>query len=247
MANIDDYNSLKPALEALPKEEINSPNMPVDTAIQEAKNTNYWGNIDRESLAPSGLDLSLIDSLLLRTRALQHCQSVWMQEYDATADVEKQWKELSTLAYALRDELIHFSRFAFRNNPELIKQVKRIAEGSGSADMIQDLNDLSLLGKAHLEDLTAVGLVATKLDTAETYAETLGVLLAEVNGVRAINNKPGKEMRDRAFTYLKQAVDTIRESGQFVFWKDEIKARNYASAYLRENRHRAKANADTAQ
>jgi len=98
------------------------------------------------------------------------------------------------------------------------------------------------LGKTNLDDLAGVGLEDSKLDTVETYAETLGVLLAEVNGVRYSNNNPTKEMRDRAFTHLKQANDAIRKTGQFVFWKDGEKARNYACAYFRDSRSRTKAN-----
>jgi hypothetical protein len=234
MAHIDDFNSLKPQLEAIIKEKVHNPNMPVNTSIQEAEDTYYWSNIDREKLATAGLDLAIIDSILARTGALQYSQSAWMQEYDNKAEAEKQWKELSPLAFALRDELIHFSRFAYRDNPKLIKQVRRIAEGHTNADMIQDLSDIALLGKTNAEALTTVGLDLTKLDTAETYAESLGELLSEVNGARSTNSKPTKDMRDRAFTYLKQGIDAIRSTGQFVFWKDEEKASHYASAYHRK-------------
>ncbi|WP_372641024.1 hypothetical protein [Ancylomarina sp.] len=234
MANIDDFNSLKALFLAIKNEDVQNPNMPVNTSIQEAEDTYYWSNIHREKLATAGLDLAIIDSILARTGALQYSQSAWMQEYDNKAEAEKQWKELSPLAFALRDELVHFSRFAYRDNPALIKQVQRIAEGHTNADMIQDLSDLALLGKANPEGLTTVGLDLTKLDTAETYAESLGVLLSEVNGARSTNSKPTKDMRDRAFTYLKQGVDTIRATGQFVFWKDEEKAKHYASAYHRK-------------
>ncbi|MBI9060308.1 MAG: hypothetical protein JEZ01_21250 [Labilibaculum sp.] len=244
MANIDDFNNLKPELEAIKKEDIQNPNMPVDTAIQEAEDTYYWSNIDREKLATAGLDLAIIDSILARTAALQYCQSAWMKEYDNKAEAEKQWKELSPLAFALRDELVHFCRFAYRNNPALIKQVKRIAEGHTNADMIQDLSDLALLGKTNPEGLTTVGLDLTKLDTAENYAESLGLLLAKVNGSRSTNSKPAKDMRDRAFTYLKQGVDAIRATGQFVFWKDEEKAKHYASAYFRDSRSKNKVDAE---
>lgn len=235
MSNIDDFNNVKPDLEKIKEENVHNPNMPVNTSIQEAENTYYWSNIDREKLAAAGLDLAIIDSILRRTAALQYSQSTWMQEYDNKADAEKQWKELSPLAFTLCDELLHFFRFAYRNKPTLIKQVKRITEGYTNADMIQDLSDLSQLGKANPEDLTTVGLDLTKLDTAETYAESLGTLLAEVNGTHSINNKPTKDMRDRAFTYLKQGIDAIKATGQFVFWKDEEKAKHYASAYHRKD------------
>jgi len=60
-------------------------NMPVNISIQEAEDTYQWSNIDRDKLATAGLNLGLIDSLLIRTEALQHYQSVWMQEYDKKA------------------------------------------------------------------------------------------------------------------------------------------------------------------
>lgn len=247
MANIDDFNSLKPELEAIREEDVQNPNMPVDTSIQEAEDSYYWSNIDRDKLAKAGLDLTLIDSILTRTGALQYCQSTWMQEYDKKAEAEKQWKELSPLAFTLRDELLHFARFAYRDTPSLIKQVKRIAEGHTNADMIQDLSDLALLGKANPEALTTVGLDLTKLDTAVSYAESLGLLLAKVNGERSTNNKPTKDMRDRAFTYLKQAVDAIRATGQFVFWKDDEKAKHYASAYFRDSRSKSKTDTEVVE
>lgn len=241
MANIDDFNTLKPVIESI--KPFQNPNMPVNISIQEAEDTYYWGNIHRDQLAKAGLDVAIIDSILARTGALQYCQSIWMQEFDEKAETEKQWKELSPLAFTLRDELLHFSRFAFRSDPALTKQVKRIAEGHTNADMIQDLSDLALLGKANTEALTTVGLDLTKLDTAETYAESLGFLLANVNGARS-GNKPSKEMRDRAFTYLKQGIDAIRATGQFVFWKDEEMAKHYASAYFRDSRSKNTAGAE---
>ncbi len=54
-----------------------------------------------------------------------------------------------------------------------------------------------------------------------------------------------KLQRDQSYTYLKQAMDAIRECGQFVFWKDEDRSKGYASEYLRQNRQRAEAKAAT--
>jgi hypothetical protein len=247
MANIDDFNSVKPSLETIKEEDVHNPNMPVDTSIQEAKYTYYWCDIDRDKLVTAGLSLEIIDSILTRAGALQYAQSLWMQDFDNKADAQKQWKELSPLAFALRDELMHFYRFAFRNNPTLMKQVKRIAEGDSNADMIQDLSDSAQLGKANTEPLTQVGLDLTKLDTAENYAETLGLILANANGERTTNDKPSKDMRDRAFSYLKQGIDAVRETGQFVFWKDEEKVSHYASEYFRNSRSKNKPEAEIAE
>jgi hypothetical protein len=40
-----------------------------------------------------------------------------------------------------------------------------------------------------------------------------------------------KKVRDKAFTYMKEAVDEIRIHGQYVFWKDEQRFKGYVSRY----------------
>lgn len=41
---------------------------------------------------------------------------------------------------------------------------------------------------------------------------------------------------DQSYTHLKEAVDAIRQCGQFVFWKDQDRAKGYASDYKRKSR-----------
>lgn len=43
-------------------------------------------------------------------------------------------------------------------------------------------------------------------------------------------------MRDRAYIYLKEAVDQICEYGKYVFWEDEDRLEKYASEYYRKLR-----------
>jgi hypothetical protein len=40
-----------------------------------------------------------------------------------------------------------------------------------------------------------------------------------------------REMREKVYTFMKQAVDEIRESGQYVFWREEDRKKGYVSAY----------------
>ncbi|MEQ8471570.1 MAG: hypothetical protein RIC35_10305 [Marinoscillum sp.] len=37
--------------------------------------------------------------------------------------------------------------------------------------------------------------------------------------------------RDKAYTFLKRAVDEIREAGKYVFWKDPKRLQGYRSLY----------------
>jgi len=49
-------------------------------------------------------------------------------------------------------------------------------------------------------------------------------------------------IRDKAYTYMKQAVDEIRECGKFVFWRNPDRLKGYMSDHWRKiNQEKAKA------
>lgn len=236
MSNKENFEALMLKYEAYVKSDIKDPNLPVDIAIDEALDLFAISSKDKLLLAASDLDVSLIDDLPVRAGGLRYGQSLWTQVYTNKSESEEQWKEISIEAFELRDELLHFCKYAYRNNSKLKDVVSRIAEGYGNADMVQDLAELALLGTENPEPLLGLQYNMEKLDRANELSDVCGVLLGKVNGAKLDNDKPAKEMRDRAFTHLKVAVDTIREAGRFVFWKDEERAKLYASDYFRQIR-----------
>jgi hypothetical protein len=56
--------------------------------------------------------------------------------------------------------------WAARKDAELTRKVRAIAAGSSHADMIQDLNDLSVLGKGYPAPLAAISFDMALLDQA---------------------------------------------------------------------------------
>jgi len=183
-----------------------------------------------------------VEDLLLRVLAAAEAQSEWRNVMFGREEAQKQWAALSPKGYALRDELLHFMRYAYRDLPDLQTRVDSVAEGSSDADMIQDLNDLAVIGRENLNPLAAVGFAPIKLDEAASLNASLGALRPDASVDKAADREK-KLLRDQAYTHLKEAVDTIRECGQFVFWKNEDRAKGYASDYLRKNRKRAEAKA----
>lgn len=236
MTNKEAYETVLEELVAIPTEDVMRPTMPVDIYIQEAENLSYHANKDREAMLAKGLKVMYVDTFLTRVGALQYTQSEWLTVSKNKSEAARQWSELSEKASALHRELLHDFRFAYRNDKELKTLVDKIAEGSGNADMIQDLSDMHAVGKANSAPLVAINMDMTKLDLAGEYASSMGTVLATVNGVRDDNDKPAKEIRDRAFTFLKEAVDEICEYGKYLFWKDEEKLEKYSSAYFRNLR-----------
>jgi hypothetical protein len=106
--------------------------------------------------------------------------------------------------------------------------------------MLQDLSDLSVLGKENQALLEAIGSDIIKLDTAAQNSEELSALLAQANG-EASDDGDTKILRDKAYSYMKAAVDVIRATGQYVFWRDEDRLKGYVSYYhKRKNRSKRK-------
>ncbi len=233
MSNKDDFNSKLDVLKAIPNEEVQTPSLPVDVFLQEAENLYQWSMVDQNELAVIGIAVKDLKDLQVRTGALREAQSVWYKELNSQAEAQREWAERSPVAYNLRDELVHTFRFAYRNTPSVLSRVSAIAEGSSHADMIQDLNDLAVLGRANINELDKIGVALTQLDDAATLSDEMADVLAKANGDKGEQSE-SKDLRDRAYTHLKERVDDIREAGKYLFWRNPNRLKGYVSQYWRK-------------
>ncbi|WP_321279873.1 hypothetical protein [Marinifilum fragile] len=239
MSDKENFEALKPKYLLIEQDDIKDPNMPVKIFNDEAVFLFDIASEDKDQLVTSGLDISLIDDIPNRVSALRYSQSIWNKVLDNKSEKENQWKAIAAEGFELKEEIMHFAKYAYRENESIMRALKRIEEGASNADMIQDLSDLAVIGKDDPTPMDGVGFNTTKLDRAEQIATEGGLLLGDINGDRRNVIHPEKEMRDRAYTYLKQAIDTIRDAGKFVFWKNQKRAEQYASSYMREMRNRS--------
>ncbi|WP_378184160.1 hypothetical protein [Aquimarina sp. SS2-1] len=227
----EQYDAKVAVLEAITPETVKAPTIPADVYFQEAEDLFVWMQQDQEALVAKGLDWDTYAAdLPIRTGASRHAQSVWMSERYTQEEAAKEWNQVSPGAYALRNDLLADFRFAYRKREDLLSRVRAIADGSGDADMIQDLSDLSVLGKANTTELTAINFDLAQLDTVAVRANELADLRAKANGA-SLDNTKAKDMRDRAFTHLKEAMDEIRATGKYVFRKDTERYKGYISRY----------------
>ena len=233
MSNSDDLSSVRDTLMTIPDSEVKEPTMPVGIFVQEAEDLAAWATKDIVLLALAGIDAAKLSALKVGAGALRESQSIWVKNRKSMEDAQQQWAEEAPVAFDLRDELLHTFRYAFRNDDALLSRVAEIAEGSGNDDMLQDLNDLAVLGNEHTDLLTAVGCDLALLETAATKADTLAEVLALSNG-ESNTESADKALRDRAFTYLKSLVDDVRGAGKFKFWKDPKRIKGYYSDYWRK-------------
>ena len=224
------FETLKLEIEAITPAETKIPNMPVEVFIQEASDLLEWSKNDQAQLVAVGVSQGVFDGMEARIGALRYTQSVWNKDQYTKEEAQQEWDRISPEAYGLKDELEHDFRFGFRKRPDLLGKVQAIEEGTGHADMVQDLSDLAALGKANLPLLKAINFDESKLEKAIRQVSDLSLLLAKANGERLDDNS-SKITRDKAYTYLKASVDEIREAGKYVFWKDEARKKGYISRY----------------
>lgn len=232
MTQTHDLSVHRATLDALPADSVRNPNLPVHAFIQEAENLFHWCQKDKDALQGAGLDWQLVDALPLRARVLRDAESLWFGERYSREQAEQEWNQTSPAAYELRDRLLRAMRYAYRNDATLLKRVAEIAAGTGHADMIQDLNDIAYLGRNNPAPLEAIKLDLAELEQAITVALNMGALLARVNGDR-MENSASKNLRDRAFTWLKLAVEEVRACGQYVFYNNAERRTGYGSQYFR--------------
>jgi len=212
--------------------------IPVDVYLQEAENLYHWAVEDENELRARGLDWNLVTDIPARAGAVRAAESRWITTRFAREEAEAEWANRSPAAYDLRDELVQTFRFTFRKSPDLLGRVAAIAEGYSNADMIQDLNDLATLGRQHTAELQAIQLDLAVLDKAAKTADEMADLLGLATSERAETGE-AIDLRNRAYSHLKEAVDEIRAYGQFVFRHDDKRAFGYSSVYRRRVRRRS--------
>ena len=230
MSSTTDYNQLLPHISAINSPEVIEPKIPVEVFVQEAGNLYHWCIDDQEELAKVGLDWDLVLSLPARAGACREAQSLWTKERNSRKQVETDWQNLAQEASGLRDQLVHAYRFAFRKYGGLQAQVDEIAQGNTYSDMVQDLNDLAVLGRSNTELLATIHFDLELLDRAADISARVGDLLGAANRERKKDSET-RLIRNKAYTYLKQAVDEIRECGKYAFRNTPDRLKGYHSDY----------------
>lgn len=233
MSNSNDLQTKLDVLQAIPNDDVLTPTIPVDVFLQEAENLYHWCLTDKAELTTVGVSEAQINDLPVRAGALREAQSLWFKQRYSQEEAQREWGEKSPFGYDLRDELLHVFRYAYRDDSSILNRVTSAAEGSGHADMIQDLNDMAVLGRENAEALTAIGFDLTKLDTAATMADELADLLATANGDKEEHSE-AKMIRDKAYTHLKELVDDVRLAGKYLFWKNPQRLKGYSSRYWKK-------------
>jgi hypothetical protein len=222
-----------PFINSISTDKLKVPDKPVAIALQEAEDLYNWALQDKEALIDGGLKWNLVEDLPLRTGACRYIQTQWQTEYKSIETIQKEWKRRVREAKTFHDEVIHDMFHAYSEDSVLIIKLRKMSGRRGNANLIQNLNDISVLGKANKELLKQINFDLTMLEMSAKISKELGELLAEKKSWYK-GGKKQKILRDKAYAYLKEAVTAIRHSGKYVFWHDSERKKGYTSNFLKK-------------
>ncbi|MBN1111645.1 MAG: hypothetical protein JXA53_01875 [Bacteroidales bacterium] len=239
------YLQMLEKFKAISMEDIVTIGIPVDIVASEARTLHFWSTNDKDILISKGMKAESIDDLLNASDALLTAESIWKNEIESGDTYSQEWKQKSPAAFDLREELIHIYKYAFRNEPNLLKLVAEIQDGISNSNLIEDLHGLCLIGQKNSSLLTPVNADISLVTKAGTMATEMGNLLAKANSERNSTSE-SKINRDKAYTFVKRLTEEVRECGKFAFWKDETRLKGYRSDYSRKLYLKRKNNSATA-
>jgi hypothetical protein len=237
MVNIECYEAKIKEIETVKEEDIVFSNhIPPEMYIQETEALLLWLETDKEAFIKANFNWKIVEEIPILIGALREAISRWTGQRFAKKETGRMWKEKSIELYQMRNSLLHEFRYAFRNNTSILNRVNAIAGSQAYAALIQDLNDLSYLGKNNPDELKSINFEMPQLEKAAILSHEMAVIYAAstIEG----DCSAAKKIRDQAFTLLKKSVDEICDCGQYIFWKDETRKKGYSSSYLRRIRKR---------
>ena len=233
---------LEARLTALPPEATaTQPTMPVKIAILEAERLHAGAQPLRAKLARlPGFRIEELADLPALVSALTKAEQHWTR-----ARVEKQAVSLKAVraeAEKLRRDMMAAGRFLLRRDPAAQRELDRIAEGEGLADLIHDLHDLAEFGETHRAAWAAD---ATLPKDTVTRARALAAQLT--GGVDREPAIAALGRRNQIFAALQVAVEEVRAAARYVLRHDPkrltLLLSQYAAVRQRRSRGAGKAGA----
>ncbi|WP_378185798.1 hypothetical protein ACE939_11830 [Aquimarina sp. W85] len=229
------YTQLQETLAAMPSEAVKAPTMPVDVQLQEAEDLSLWIQQDKRELKAAGLDWTrYVDTLGIRAGACRYAQALWIKERYEQKEIKKSWQDAAKEGFALRNALIADFKFVYPNNQRIAAALKQTRKGKSAADMIQDLSDLAVLGSEYVKTQNSIIAIQERIKKAQALSTQLGATKAKATN-HQLSTSTSKLMRDKACSYLKEAVDEIRRTGKYVFNHIPDRKQGYISRYKKKS------------
>lgn len=246
MQNKKDLEAAMPDIRALSPDAVHEPDIPAKDFTQGAEQVYIRATECRAAFENSLLDWNVADKIPVYCGALRQLTSSWTQINLSQPEKQLEWIQLRSEAEDIRYELIAAMRHAFSKKPQLMEKLSVVGAYSTNAEFIQGMNDIAMLAEDNLSLLQRIKDFDTSLiEWAADLSARLAELLAQATVDRSTSPE-AKDLRDRAYTLLKMAVDELCEAAQYVFRRDTGKAALFTVQYHPRKRKKQETKKETA-
>ncbi|MCT4614021.1 MAG: hypothetical protein N4A49_03990 [Marinifilaceae bacterium] len=230
MVNINYYQQILEELLQIPDEEVTLPDTPLDLIIQEAEDLHFDAKKDIIELQKAGLNINIVNELPNRINALEIASSKCEYKFRNIDELTEKWQSLAETTYIYRAQLIEYYQDLFLGNTDYINKLEKFRFKENIGNLANDILSLYQLGIEFSEDNKNIDIDSSLISKSKDYSNSLNVLSRKCTETKFVNSE--SDIRDRAFWYLKDAVNNIREAGNIAFKNSEDKVLNYKSEYF---------------
>jgi hypothetical protein len=121
--------------------------------------------------------------------------------------------------------------------PDIHTQVRIIAREKTIAGMIQSLFSLAELGSKHSKSLQLIGMDMDIIEKARQAGTEMIPIHARIQNLNG-EGREEYELRNKAYTHLKAAVDEVRKVGKFALRNNKRRLPGYTSDFLRTKKQK---------
>ncbi len=237
------YDRLIPLILAQSDKDTKIPNVAVENKVMDAHKFVKLSSENREVLINSGLNPEYIDTLEDRIGAYSIAHGNYMVLKNVVGTVKEKFAQLEKEAQALKRNIIHSFLFALDDNSKALETIKEITEGRSKNDLVYDFVPMKIVSETYTEELTRIGFDFTLIERAEELHLEMQDLLSQIK-LSPKDISEVKVIKNKAYTYLDEALTQIKKHGQYVFWEDEERLELYKSDYYKRNYSKKKSDED---
>lgn len=235
-----DLQAVGSALTAIPGDAVRKPTVPVEVYCHQGER--IWEAVkrDREAIIAVGIGADVVDSLPARLGALRTADAEWQVRKKRGRPEDQVKREAA--GFLSRNEAAATARFGLRGDARAQEVLDEVQKGDGLADMLDDMEKLSVLYRENHAGFRLPGFDA-RAEATRLESEAAAIRAGSAAWRVEESSDTLKDRRDRAFTYADMAIDEVRAGARFAFRgdRDDRRMAPYVDTYSAETNRRSRA------
>jgi hypothetical protein len=223
--------TLEERVDSIPDDIIPESSMPIGVYVQEAYNIALYAEDDKELFKAKGFDWRIVEELPKRIELLRKYEALWWKERFGLPLWQRELNTWLAFSKKIKNEIIRDLEFAFPDDTDVRKIVKKIRKGSGNFDILDDLSFLHAMADKYSQGLRAIGSRSEIVSELAQCLEKLSHLMA----VQSVDDGNSLRKRNCAYVFCAAGLEALRRCAYYALWDNKERLKGYSSEYFRKS------------